>query len=184
MSLFLVACSNKSTGQSINNQPIKESTYVPTEIENVSISIYDVSSIGATIVIEDTNETPFLYGAWYKLEQKKNGEWYEINARFDNYGFDMMGYVPDEKGKLEFNTNWQWLYGELPIGEYRILKQVGTEYISVEFLIEESTVSEITIAPTASLIHRDEVEDIVCPSCGTAISVKTIICSNCWKVIK
>ena len=46
-----------------------ESNYVISDINNVSISIYDVSNSGATIIIKDTNKTPYVYGSWYKIEK-------------------------------------------------------------------------------------------------------------------
>ena len=38
--------------------------------KNVSMSIFDISSTGATIIIKDTNVTPSLYGEWYKIEKR------------------------------------------------------------------------------------------------------------------
>ena len=40
----------------------KESTYNVTDIENVSISISNISLRGATIIIKDTNKKPYTYG--------------------------------------------------------------------------------------------------------------------------
>ena len=35
--------------------------------------------------------------------------------------------------EITLNVDWKWLYGELPTGQYRLLKQVDNQYISVEF---------------------------------------------------
>ena len=114
---------------------IKVSTYEPTEIENVSISITDVSSIGATVVIKDTNEVPYTYGEWYKIERNICGKWFEVRTVVFNYGFPEIGYLPNENGEVVLHTDWEWLYGELACGQYRILKEVNRQYISAEFVI-------------------------------------------------
>ena len=69
----------------------KETKYSPTKLENVSISIYDISLTGATIIIKDTNKNPYTYGDWYKIEKQINGKWYEVETIIDNYGFNEIG---------------------------------------------------------------------------------------------
>ena len=114
----------------------QETTYQSTEIPNVSIRILNVSPSGATIIIKDTNDKPFVYGEWYKIEKESNGKWYEVKTIIDDYGFEDIGYLIKENSKnkeLTLNVDWKWLYGELPTGQYRLLKQVDNKYISVEF---------------------------------------------------
>lgn len=59
------------TNVSINKD--KESTFKTTKVKNVSIEISDISLTGATVTIKDTNETPYTYGEWYKIEKEENG---------------------------------------------------------------------------------------------------------------
>lgn len=44
-----------------------------------------------------------------------------------------MAYIVDKNNEVKFTIDWKWLYGELPSGSYRILKQVNNQYISAEF---------------------------------------------------
>lgn len=111
----------------------KESTYISTEVENVGISISDISLTGATITIKDTNKKTYTYGDWYKIEKQVDGKWYELNTLIDNYGFNSIGYVPDKNNEVKFVIDWEKLYGELPLGSYRILKLANDKVISVEF---------------------------------------------------
>ena len=113
----------------------KPSAYQPAAVENVSISIRDVSAAGATVIVKDTNAEPYIYGSWYAVEQERNGEWYEVKTVINNYGFDALGYVPNENGEVEFTISWEWLYGKLPAGQYRLLKQVNGQYIAVTFTV-------------------------------------------------
>ena len=111
----------------------KQSTYISAQFENVKISIADVSSTGATVKIKDTNNDPYVYGEWYKIEKQKDGNWYDVKTVISDYGFNEIGYLPNNNGEVEFKIDWEWLYGKLPSGKYRLLKQVNSEYISVEF---------------------------------------------------
>ena len=68
------------------------------------------------------NLRPLPHGEWYKIEKQVNGKWYEIKPIIENYGFNSIGYLPDKNNEVEFVMNWEWLYGKLPLGSYRILK--------------------------------------------------------------
>ena len=110
-----------------------ESKYKVTELENVSISISDITLTGATIIIKDTNKNPYTYGEWYVVEKQINGKWYEVKTKVEDRFVDLVGYVPDKNNEVKFTIDWEWLYGELPLGSYRILKQANNEYISIQF---------------------------------------------------
>ena len=114
----------------------KESAYQPDEAPNVTMTVSDVTPAGAVVTIQDANPEPFIYGSWFQIEQEKDGVWYEVKTKISNYGFDEMGWLTDEHGELTMDTDWEWLYGSLPAGHYRILKQAGTQIISAEFRID------------------------------------------------
>lgn len=118
---------------------ISESTYKSTEVENVSINIFNISLTGATVIIKDTNKNSYTYGQWYRIEKQVNGKWYEVKPIIENYGFNSIGYLPDKNNEVKFVIDWKWLYGELSPGSYRILKEVNNKYISIEFGIETTS---------------------------------------------
>jgi len=133
----------------------KESSYIPTEVENVSISISDISLTGSTITIKDTNKKPYVYGEWYKIEKQINGKWLEVKTIVDNYGFNEIAYIPDKNNEVKFVMDWKWLYGELPLGSYRIIKEVGKQYISIEFGIATTSNKKIeTVKPEVSNLNK------------------------------
>ncbi len=110
-------------------------TQQSTQVENVTIQISDISPSGATLVITDTNPEPYLYGEWYKIQKLTDGQWQDVPHVIDNYAFTAIGYLPDENGEVKFTINWEWLYGTLPAGTYRIFKEVNQQEISIEFQI-------------------------------------------------
>lgn len=113
------------------------SSYTVTDVENVDAAIYNVSPVSADVIIKDTNDSPYTYGEWYKIEKEENGKWYDVETVIDEYGFNSIGYLVNENNEVKFDMNWEWLYGELPQGNYRILKEVNNQYISVEFTISK-----------------------------------------------
>ena len=113
----------------------RESSYRPTGAENVAMTISDVTPVGATVTIQDSNREPFVYGTWFQVEREKDSVWYEVKTKITDYGFDELGWLTDDRGRLTMDVDWEWLYGKLPAGHYRILKQAGTHVISAEFSI-------------------------------------------------
>ena len=113
------------------SEPIKKaSSYTVTDVEHVYADIYNISPVG------DTNENPYTYGDWYKIEKEENGKWYDVETVIENYGFNDIGYLVNENNEVKFDMNWEWLYGELMPGSYRILKEAYNQYISVEFTLD------------------------------------------------
>lgn len=119
--------------ESIKTDDYDDSDFNPTEIENVNVYIADLSAKGATLIIRDTNDEPYTYGDWYKLEKYVDGKWVDVEPLVDDYFFNEMGYVPNENDEVRFTMNWEKIYGELPLGSYRILKQANNEIFSIEF---------------------------------------------------
>ena len=113
----------------------RESAYQPTGAANVTMAVTDVTPAGATVTIQDSNPEPFVYGEWFVIEREKDGVWYEVKTQITNYGFNEIGWLTDEQGGLTMTVDWEWLYGKLPSGHYRILKQAGGAVISAEFTV-------------------------------------------------
>jgi hypothetical protein len=107
--------------------------YEPTEVNNVGINISNVSSTGATIKIKDTNKYPHYYGYDYIIEKKVNDVWKEVTPITDDIAFSSDALLPNDHGEIEFVVDWESVYGELTSGSYRLLKNIGNKYISVEF---------------------------------------------------
>ncbi len=103
------------------------------DIINMYIKDDTLTSTSATIVIEDHNPNKISYGSDFYIEKYHNGKWKSINTTGENYGFNAMAYFVDENGILEMNQNWTHIYGTLPKGIYRLVKNVFFESdISIE----------------------------------------------------
>lgn len=123
------------------------SDHVEPSLDNVTMTIKEgaLSSIGATLVITDNNESPFAYYKWFRIDKKENGEWIELEKKDKNYTFSPGATMPASPRTFEMIVKWSDLYGSLEPGDYRIVKNVidvnndsndNNLYFSCEFTIE------------------------------------------------
>ena len=95
----------------------------------LTLSVKDVTESGLTLVCtqsggELTGE--LQSGSDYKLIVLKEA-WEDVPTIIENYGWDMIAYGVAKDDVTEFEYNWEWLYGKLPAGTYRMVKGF-TEY--------------------------------------------------------
>ena len=88
----------------------------------------DVTPNGVTIVFKQKggNVTGELQtGEAFWIEKLSGGKWIscETNPLID-YAFHMVAYMVNSDGETELATDWNWLYGALGGGRYRIAKEV------------------------------------------------------------
>lgn len=112
------------------------------EVNGVTMTIKKgtLNESGATIIITDKTGKENIYGQEYRIDKFENNNWKEMDIILnENYGWILLGYRVDKDNKLEMQINWEWLYGKLDSGEYRIVKFLGNsekKYFSVEFTIK------------------------------------------------
>lgn len=123
--------------------------YTP-ESENtdigVSMDLSNITPAGATIHFYryDTGKSKeMIYGEGFVLEKDNGGKWEEVSPVVEDVGFNDIAYIIPQNDTSEIETNWEWIYGTLSPGTYRITKTVseGTEGnykdhdLSAQFLI-------------------------------------------------
>lgn len=64
-------------------------------------------------------------GAWYKIEKMVDGNWVDAEAKIDNPVWNMVAYMIKKNDITEYEVNWEFLYGELPPGGYRLGKEIS-----------------------------------------------------------
>ena len=111
-------------------------------IKNVTLSIKEntLTNTGVTLILKNDSNKLLRYDEVYKIEVKQNNEWHKINAEL--YFNEPLWEVEQNKSQ-ELELKWEYGYGKLTKGEYRIIKEVYFEnesekkfYISAEFTIE------------------------------------------------
>lgn len=135
----------KSSDDINNKKPIvDELKHSETErdMSKVKMAIKDeeVTSEGIEIIIEDKNETPYVYDSWFEIEKLENNEWKKLQYR-DDYVSDDIGYMIYvlKDGKLEEKISWSKEYGILDRGKYKLIKRCMDEddsYTHIEIKFE------------------------------------------------
>lgn len=100
----------------------------PVFVDPVSLVLQNVSSKGATYIINNETDNTHMYGEDYSLQFLKNNTWEEVPYIIENWGFKDIGYELRKKSFTQKITiDWTWLYGELPDGEYRLIKTISCD---------------------------------------------------------
>ncbi len=94
----------------------------------IRLEARDVTFEGATIVFKQKggNVTgELMTGEAYFLEKLDGNKWVPVDTRpLIDYVFHEVAYGINNDGETELRTDWEWLYGNLPEGQYRISKEV------------------------------------------------------------
>lgn len=115
----------------------------------LNLSVKDVTPTGLTLVCtkEGGNSTGLLRcGTDYRLIVLEDETWKDVPTVIEEYGWNSLAYNFPEGQTTEFEYSWEWLYGKLPEGTYRLTKgfmdfresgEYETAMYWVEFEIEE-----------------------------------------------
>lgn len=146
-SLFFISSCSK-VGRTTDSVDLEQTSYQNVNnLAGVTMAIGStpLTSSGGTIILTNKTDTPFTYGEAYSLEKNINNQWYKVPAIVEEYGFEDIGYELAAADSSEWSVNWEWLYGKLESGEYRILKDVldvkqpgeyTTYYLSTTFILD------------------------------------------------
>lgn len=104
-----------------------------------------VTPTGLTLMFDNETDIEFTYGEEHVLEINVDGDWYGVPLIVEAYALEDIGYILPGNGTAELVVDWEWLYGPLAPGEYRIVKEVLDVFepgqyerypLSAEFIIE------------------------------------------------
>ena len=102
--------------------------------ENVTIEVLKdtISNKGVTIRITDNNEDTYGWGVEFRVQEKVNGEWNDLEYLSSDLSWIEIAYEVNKDKQLELKVDIEKYYGELPSGAYRIVKPVyDKEYIDI-----------------------------------------------------
>lgn len=91
----------------------------------LTLSVKDVTPTGLTLVCAKEGGNPtgeLMCGTDYRLLVFEDGMWKHVPTVIEEYGWDDMGYPVTDGKSREFELSWEWLYGKLPAGTYRLAK--------------------------------------------------------------
>ena len=115
------------------------------ELWGVTLTAKNVTPTGLTIICTQSGgeDVAQLHsGNYYRLEQLNGEHWDECEIVFvGEYAFTAEAWIIPLEDSVEWHTGWEWLYGELAPGTYRIVKEIenfrGTgDYDEAEYYAE------------------------------------------------
>lgn len=115
----------------------------------ITLTAEEVSPTGATLLCVQSGGEEVVElntGSFYTLQQKVDGAWVDVPMLPQEYeiAWTDEAYLIALDSTTELTVNWEWLYGELPAGEYRVGKgfmnfrgpgDYDTETVYAEFVI-------------------------------------------------
>lgn len=90
----------------------------------ITLSVKDVTDSGLTLVCTQSGgeaDGELQTGRDYKLIVLKEA-WEDVPTIIEDYGWTAEAYMIAKDDVTEFDINWEWLYGKLPEGTYRLVK--------------------------------------------------------------
>ncbi|MDE6364687.1 MAG: hypothetical protein K2L86_10605 [Lachnospiraceae bacterium] len=95
----------------------------------LSFTLEKITPTGATLVFHQYDEKAptgeLEYGDAFVLEVLKNKQWEEVPVAVNGaYGFHQIAYTIPKQDSTEQELDWEWLYGTLEAGHYRIIKEI------------------------------------------------------------
>ena len=118
-------------------------------IVNMYVKEGSQTSTGLTLIIENLTDFEVSYGEAFYIEQYnyKNNQWEKLKIINDNAAFIAIGYNVTKDNPRELKQTWDYMYGKLGKGTYRIVKDFSFNsdrpisedkvyYNSVEFYID------------------------------------------------
>ncbi len=128
---------------------LPESTIKVSKSDWISMEVDSIDGTKITISITYTGEFPGLYSDDYSLEVKKGETWftlpYAIEIPNGGVAFSLVGIYLNQGNDNKWSTDFTDLYGNLPVGDYRIVKKIDilnntgqpiVHYICAEFTIQ------------------------------------------------
>lgn len=121
-----IACGTNQEPTDHSKEDIKEGSWI--EELGLSLEVTECTNTEATLIFRQSGGSPtgeLEFGDVYSIERCEDGEWVDVPVVIKgNYAFCMLAYVIPLSGDREFQVDWEWLYGELEPGEYRIRTKV------------------------------------------------------------
>lgn len=94
----------------------------------ITLTLKDLTRSGATIVCAQSggdSVSELSTGSFFIVERLTETGWVEVEQRKldGDLAWTMEAYIVTLNGTTEWDLNWEWLYGELELGHYRVGKE-------------------------------------------------------------
>ena len=101
-------------------------TQVVSAPAGITMNISSYTASGLSFYFENLTEREFTYCSRFALYALINNEWERVEPTIEgHWAFMGFGYrIPPNSATDERTVDWEWLFGELPSGDYRFQKEL------------------------------------------------------------
>lgn len=93
----------------------------------------------ATLIIENNTNRDYIYGDPFIIEKEMNGKWSELSP-INELSFNLPAFSLNAKQAIEIEIDWEYGYGKLNPGKYRIVKDI---FLNIDRAVEEKDIIHI-----------------------------------------
>ena len=93
----------------------------------ITMTVKNATATGCTLEITQTGGNPtgeIHCGEDYRVQTLAEDGWHNLNMIIDNYAVPAIAYIVSEDYPRTVNLTWEYQYGILPPGTYRIAKEL------------------------------------------------------------
>lgn len=117
----------------------------------ITLTAENVTPRGLTVVCTQSggeNIAQLETGSSFVVQKKKKSKWKDVDyiIREEDVGWTMEARIIPMGERSTFDVDWEWLYGKLPSGDYRIGKEFmnfrGTGDFDKEVIYAEFSITE------------------------------------------
>ena len=103
---------------------------------NLEMQVTNVTPSGLTVefvqsgIFYGSDKAQLMFGTEYTLKRLENGQWVDVEMlpQENPVGWATVAYLIELNSTAAQGIDWEWLYGQLPAGHYRIGKGVTLDY--------------------------------------------------------
>ena len=139
--------------------------YIPdSEIESIGVmmDVRHVTPTGLTVHFrryDSEYKGEMTYGEEYTLERLNNDVWEPVPTVIGDGGYNDIAYIIEPDGESKIETDWEWLYGKLSPGTYKITKSVMTELKEGDSLPKYTLSAQFMLAGSNGIFKTYEITD-------------------------
>lgn len=93
-------------------------------LSGVGMTLIGADRTGARLELSNETDLELLYGDEYGLQVWEDGAWKDVPWVIENAGFSEIAYRIPKREPVSLSIDWEWLYGTLEPGHYRLVKEI------------------------------------------------------------
>ena len=99
----------------------------------IQLDAENVTSSGLTLVVTQVGTIPdgtLTTGQPYFIQKKENNNWIPLEPLLEAWGWTTEAWLISMNDTARWDVSWEWLFGKLQSGQYRIGKDIYLETVS------------------------------------------------------